>query len=87
MPDSSTPLDHAHHPPECQALVEQFSLYLDGEASADLCAAIEAQCAACDDCRALLATLDATRRLTRSLPTPALSDAAAARLRACLGLS
>ncbi len=73
----------AEHSLTCQALVAQFSAYLDGEAPPDLCAAIEAQCAACDDCRAVLATLDATRRLTYALTGagPARSDRrAAARL-------
>jgi anti-sigma factor RsiW len=81
--------DHPHHEhrPDCQSLIAQFSVYLDGEAPADLCAAIEAQCAACEECRALLTTLEATRRLTRALPAPTLPDDAAARLAACLGLT
>jgi anti-sigma factor RsiW len=74
------------HDPACQALVAHFSAYLDGETSPELSTTIEAQCAACADCRALLATLDATRRLTVALPTPALPTATAARLHAALGL-
>jgi anti-sigma factor RsiW len=76
----------AAHIPACQTLAAQFSAYLDGEASPELCAAIEAQCAACDDCRTVLATLEATRRLTYTLPAPTMPEATTVRLRACLGL-
>lgn len=64
----------------CRELLSELSAYIDGEAAADVCAAIEGHLAACADCRALVDTMRKTMQLAHELPPPALTDAAKERL-------
>lgn len=70
----------------CEKLLEGLQTYLDGEASADLCARIERHLADCADCRVVLATLRHTIELYHNLPQPGLPAEARHRLYAVLGL-
>ena len=56
-----------HH---CAHLLEGLSPYLDGEASAALCAEIEQHLAGCENCRAVVDTLRKTITLYHTLPQP-----------------
>ena len=71
-----------HH--DCQHLLADLSDYLDGEAAAEVCAEIERHLAECADCRAVVDTLRKTIYLYHTLPQPALSQDARARLIAAL---
>ena len=73
-------------PQPCQAICAHLSAYLDGEAAAELCAAIEAHLAQCPNCRIVISTLDRTVRLYHDLPAASLPKDAAARLYARLDL-
>lgn len=73
-------------PRPCQEICAQLSDYLDGEAAAEVCAAIDAHLATCPDCRVVVNTLDRTVRLYRALPAAELPPEAAARLYAVLDL-
>jgi anti-sigma factor RsiW len=73
-------------PQPCQELCAHLSEYLDGEAAAELCAAIDAHLATCPNCRVVVNTLDRTVRLYHDLPSAALPADAAARLYAVLDL-
>ncbi len=66
--------------PLCRDLAAQLGLYLEGEAGAGVCAALEAHLATCADCRALVATLRKTIQLAHDLPPPPLPDGARQRL-------
>lgn len=76
---------HAHH--DCPHLLGDLSLYLDGEASAGLCAEIERHLADCENCRVVVDTLRKTVHLVRDLPQPQLSAQARERLYASLDLA
>lgn len=76
---------HTHH--NCQHLLGDLSLYLDGEASAGLCAEIERHLADCENCRVVVDTLRKTVHLVRDLPQPQLSAQARERLYASLDLA
>jgi len=54
----------------CHELLDGLSDYLDGEASAELCADIEQHLAECDKCRIVVDTLRKTVTLYRQLPQP-----------------
>lgn len=69
--------DHEH---DCRHMLGDLSAYLDGEASDELCAEIEAHMAGCADCRVVVDTLNKTVLLYRDLPKPALSAGARERL-------
>ena len=71
----------------CQHLLADLSLYLDGEAPAELCAEIERHLAGCEDCRVVVDTLRKTVTLYHELPQPELSDDARLRLYKALDLS
>jgi RNA polymerase sigma-70 factor (ECF subfamily) len=73
-------------PSDCRELCLHLSTYLDGEAAADLCAALEAHLATCQACRLELDSLACTLRLVKALPAPELPPQAAARLYQSLGL-
>ena len=70
----------------CRHLLGDLSDYLDGQASAELCAEIERHLTACDDCRVVIDTLAKTIDLYRDLPQPALSAGARRRLYQSLNL-
>ena len=73
---------------KCQhELLDNISEYLDGEASADLCAEIERHLAGCDDCRVVVDTLRKTITLYQALPQPELPPEARLRLYKSLDLS
>lgn len=72
---------------QCQHLLENMSAYLDGEASAELCAEIERHLDGCDDCRVVVDTLRKTITLYHELPQPELPPAARLRLYKSLDLT
>ncbi len=71
----------------CHDLLDGLSDYLDGEATAELCAEIQRHMAGCDKCRVVVDTLGKTIKLYRRLPQPDLSEAARERLYKVLDLS
>jgi anti-sigma factor RsiW len=74
------------HPHDCRHLLGDLSDYVDGEASAELCAEIERHLGDCDNCRVVIDTLRRTVKLYRGLPGPALPSAARERLYRSLDL-
>ncbi len=72
---------------KCQHLLENMSAYLDGEASAELCAEIERHLDGCDDCRVVIDTLRKTITLYHELPQPELPLEARLRLYKSLDLT
>lgn len=71
----------------CHDLLDGLSDYLDGEASAELCAQIQRHMAGCDKCRVVVDTLGKTVKLYRRLPKPDMTEAARERLYKVLDLS
>lgn len=71
----------------CHDLLDGLSDYLDGEASAELCAEIQRHMAGCDKCRVVVDTLGKTVKLYRRLPRPDMTEAARERLYKVLDLS
>jgi len=65
---------------QCRHLLGDLSDYVDGEASAELCAEIERHLADCDNCRVVVDTLRKTVSLYHELPQPELPAAARERL-------
>ena len=65
---------------ECRRLLGSLSAYLDGEAEARLCEAIQTHLASCEDCRIVVDTLRKTISLAHESPLPTLSEAARRRL-------
>jgi len=72
---------------QCQHLLENMSDYLDGEASAELCAEIERHLDGCDDCRVMVDTLRKTITLYHELQQPELPPEARWRLYKSLDLN
>jgi anti-sigma factor RsiW len=68
-------------------LLHDLSEYLDGTASAEVCAEIERHLAECEDCTAVVDTMRKTVSLYRKLPQPELPAGARARLFKTLDLS
>ena len=64
----------------CHHLLDDLSQYLDGEASAAVCAEIERHLATCDNCRVVVDTMNKTVLLYRDLPQPTLPDDVRSRL-------
>ena len=71
----------------CRHLLDELSDYLDGDASAEMCAEIEQHLAGCTDCRVVVDTLRKTIQLYRELPGPAMPEAARERLYKSLDLA
>ena len=71
---------HHGHNPNCQHLLADLSSYLDGEASAEVCAEIERHLADCDNCQVVVDTLEKTITLYRELPQPEMPDSVRQRL-------
>jgi anti-sigma factor RsiW len=65
---------------DCRHLLGDLSDYVDGQASAALCAEIERHLADCTNCRVVIDTLRQTVKLYRGLPGPALPPGARERL-------
>jgi anti-sigma factor (TIGR02949 family) len=74
------------HKKDCQLLLEDLSIYLDGEASEAVCAEIEQHLSECDDCRVVVDTLNQTLHLYHTLPQPDMPEALRARLYKSLDL-
>ncbi len=72
---------------QCAHLLEGLSPYLDGEASAALCAEIEQHLAGCENCRAVVDTLRKTITLYRRMPRTDLPEETRERLYKVLDLS
>jgi anti-sigma factor RsiW len=72
---------------QCQHLLENMSVYLNGEASAELCAEIERHLSGCTDCHVVVDTLRKTIALYHELPQPELLPEARLRLYKSLDLS
>jgi len=72
---------------KCSHLLDSLSDYLDGAASAELCAEIESHLAGCTDCRVVVDTLRKTVALYHELPQPELPSEARLRLYKSLDLS
>lgn len=70
----------------CQHLLNDLSDFLDGEASAEICAEIERHLAGCENCRVMVDTLRKTVVLYRELPQPELPQDARRRLYHALDL-
>lgn len=77
--------DH-HDKQGCEHLLGDLSDFLDGEASAELCAEIEAHMTGCEDCRVVVDTLGKTIVLYRTLPQPDLPSGVRQRLYKALDL-
>ncbi len=71
----------------CQHLLENMSVYLDGEASVELCAEIERHLEGCADCHVVVDTLRKTIALYHELPQPELPPETRLRLYKSLDLS
>ncbi len=71
----------------CRHLLDELSDYLDGAASAEMCAEIERHLADCGDCRVVVDTLRRTIQLYHALPQPDLPAAARERLYKSLDLA
>lgn len=71
----------------CQHLLDDLSDFLDGEASAEVCAEIERHLAGCEDCRVMVDTLRKTIILYRELPQPEIPQDARQRLYQALDLN
>ena len=71
----------------CRDLLDGLSDYLDGEASAELCAEIRRHVSACKKCRVVVDTLGKTVKLYRQLPKTDLAGPARERLYKVLDLS
>lgn len=74
-----------HH--NCHELLGGLSDFLDGEASAELCAEIQRHMAGCEKCRVVVDTLGKTIKLYRQLPKSDVPDSARERLYKVLDLS
>ncbi len=72
---------------ECRYLLADLSEFVDGAASAALCAEIERHMAECDNCRVVVDTLRQTVRLYRQQDQPGLPPEARERLYRSLDLS
>lgn len=71
----------------CHELLGQLSDYVDGALDPELCRALEAHMAGCDNCRTVVDTLSETIHLYRALPPATVSAALSTRLRTALGLA
>ncbi len=76
-------MPHSH----CEELLGSLSDYLDGEASARLCAEIAEHMASCERCRVVVDTLRKTVTLYRQLAQPVIPEQARERLYRTLDLT
>ncbi len=68
-------------PPRCKAMFAELSNYLDEKLDDSLCEELEKHLVACGPCQAFLASLEATIKDCRQLPSPMPDRAKAAKLR------
>jgi predicted anti-sigma-YlaC factor YlaD len=78
-------MKHTHND-LCAQLQAQLPDYLDGETRAEVCRAIEAHLAECEDCRIVVDTLKKTITLYRAAPRDAVPRDVHARLVRVLNL-
>jgi len=71
----------------CEGILENLSVYLDGEASEALCAEIDRHLSGCADCCVVVDTLRRTVSLYHTLPQPELPDLLRERLYRTLDLT
>jgi anti-sigma factor RsiW len=71
---------------DCHHLLGDLSDFVDGEASAAICAEIERHLADCENCRVVVDTLRQTIKLYHQLPQPSLPADARERLYKSLDL-
>ncbi len=76
-------MTHSH----CEELLGSLSDYLDGEASARLCAEITGHMASCERCRVVVDTLRKTVILYHQLARPVIPEQARERLYRTLDLT
>jgi anti-sigma factor RsiW len=72
---------------DCQGVLDHLPAYLEGEAPAELSAAIEQHLATCPNCHVVVDSLRRTIRHYHALPGPDLSPAARERLYQALDLA
>lgn len=66
---------HRHGGPECRAIFERLSEYIDGELPSDLCDTIEGHLGDCPPCEAFLESLRRTVRWVEAAgESPSLPD-------------
>lgn len=70
--------------PECESVLRSISGYLDGELPGTQCEVIEAHCATCASCAAVVQELRETIGLCRSAATVPIPDAVRARAQASI---
>jgi predicted anti-sigma-YlaC factor YlaD len=70
----------------CRSLLEGLSLFAEGEASPELCAAIERHMDGCENCRIVVDTLRRTIDLYHRLPRPDMPEEAREKLYQSLDL-
>lgn len=70
--------------PECAAIMEEISAYLDGELERTECASIERHCAGCPRCAAVVEALQRTVGLCRDVADAPLPEHVRARARASI---
>jgi predicted anti-sigma-YlaC factor YlaD len=68
------------HSDVCSQLLKQLPDYLDGEARASVCRAIEKHLKSCEDCRVVVDTMKKTITLYRSVPREEVPSAVHERL-------
>ena len=73
--------------PDCRELLAGLSDFIDGEAAAELCEAIQGHLAACEKCRVVVDTLRMTVKLYRDLPKAGLAAGSREKLYKVLDLS
>jgi RNA polymerase sigma-70 factor (ECF subfamily) len=71
---------------KCQDLLENLSLFVEGEAPPELCSRIERHLARCANCRIVVDTLRRMINLYQRLPRPEIPEEARERLFASLDL-
>jgi hypothetical protein len=79
--------EHYHSEKRCKDFLLDLSLYIDKEATAQLCEAIERHLVDCADCQVVVDTLSRTIRLYHTLPEPEMPDRLRERLYRTLDLS
>lgn len=78
---------HSHDSAQCRAILQDLSLYVDGEAEDALCEEIERHMAGCENCRVVVDTLAKTVSLYREHGSSRMPGDARERLYAALDLS
>jgi anti-sigma factor RsiW len=83
-PAATTRHDHAHGEERCLRILHRLSAYIDDELSSNICEEIRRHLGACPNCETFVTSLRATVSLCRHRPTPTLSAADRALMRATI---